>query len=213
MKKLIFFSYLLQLHPLCHNNMARSHSFLIILFQSNSIKNSISCPEWYCTSFCSPCTGIQNGGRGCWFVLLLKWKGKKNEFFSFPFLRTKKIKRTVSRPEIPCFFFVCLFVCCFFLTLTGSNSVTKFGFLTPNSEGWDGWMASKTQWTWVWGNSGRQWKSGQPAVLQFMGLQRVGHDVATEQQLCRSYNSYFLLWLYAKYIPYLLFTLKTPFPL
>ena len=28
-----------------------------------------------------------------------KKKKKRNEFFSFPFLRTKKIKRTVSRPK------------------------------------------------------------------------------------------------------------------
>ena len=25
---------------------------------------------------------------------------------------------------------------------------------------WDGWMASLTQWTWVWENSGRQWRTG-----------------------------------------------------
>ena len=28
----------------------------------------------------------------------------------------------------------------------------------------------------------RQWRTGEPDVLQFMGLQRVGHDLATEQQ-------------------------------
>ena len=26
--------------------------------------------------------------------------------------------------------------------------------------GWDGWMASPTQWTWVWVNSGRWWWTG-----------------------------------------------------
>ena len=26
---------------------------------------------------------------------------------------------------------------------------------TGDDRGWDGWMASLTQWTWVWGNSGR----------------------------------------------------------
>ena len=39
-----------------------------------------------------------------------------------------------------------------------------------------GWMASPTQWTWVWVNSGSCWWTGRPGVLQFMGLQRVGHD-------------------------------------
>ena len=47
---------------------------------------------------------------------------------------------------------------------------------------WDGWMASLTQWTWVWANSGRQWRTGKPGVLQSMRLQRAGHDLVTEQQ-------------------------------
>ena len=46
--------------------------------------------------------------------------------------------------------------------------------------GWDGWMASPTPWTWVWGNSGSWWWTGRPGVLLFMGSQRVGHDWATE---------------------------------
>ena len=44
----------------------------------------------------------------------------------------------------------------------------------------DGWIASLTQWTWVWVNSGSWWLTGRPGVLQSMGLQRVGHDWATE---------------------------------
>ena len=48
--------------------------------------------------------------------------------------------------------------------------------------GWDGWMASPTQWTWVWASSGRWWRTGKPGVLQSMGLQRVGHNWVTEQQ-------------------------------
>ena len=46
--------------------------------------------------------------------------------------------------------------------------------------GWDGWMASPTQWTWVWVNSRSWWWTGRPGVLQFMGSHRVGHDWATE---------------------------------
>ena len=46
--------------------------------------------------------------------------------------------------------------------------------------GWDGWMASPTQWTWVWVNS-ESWRwTGRPGVLQSTGSQRVGHDWATE---------------------------------
>ena len=46
--------------------------------------------------------------------------------------------------------------------------------------GWDGWMASRTQWTWVWVNSRSWWWRGRPGVLRFMGSQRVGHDWTTE---------------------------------
>ena len=37
------------------------------------------------------------------------------------------------------------------------------------SRGWDGWMASPTQWTWVWASSGSWWRTGKPGVLQSMG--------------------------------------------
>ena len=49
-----------------------------------------------------------------------------------------------------------------------------------DDRGWDGWMASQTQWTWVWVNSGSWWWTGRPGVLQFIGMQRVRHDWATE---------------------------------
>ena len=48
--------------------------------------------------------------------------------------------------------------------------------------GWDGWMASPTQWTCNWANSESWWWTGRLGVLQSMGLQRVGHDWATERQ-------------------------------
>jgi len=49
-----------------------------------------------------------------------------------------------------------------------------------DNRGWDGWMASPTQGTWVWVNSGSWWWTGRPGVLQSMGPQRVRHDWATE---------------------------------
>ena len=49
-----------------------------------------------------------------------------------------------------------------------------------DDRGWDGWMASSTQWTWVWVNSRSWWWRGRPGVLQSMGSQRVGHDWVTE---------------------------------
>ena len=46
--------------------------------------------------------------------------------------------------------------------------------------GWDGWMASLTQWTWVWASSGSWWWTGKPGMLQSMRLQTVRHDWVTE---------------------------------
>ena len=39
-----------------------------------------------------------------------------------------------------------------------------------NNRGWDSWMASLTQWTWVWVNPGSWWWTGKPGVLQSMGV-------------------------------------------
>ena len=47
---------------------------------------------------------------------------------------------------------------------------------------WDGWMTSWTQWTWVWANSRRWWRTGKPGMLQSMGLPRVRQDWLTEQE-------------------------------
>jgi len=49
-----------------------------------------------------------------------------------------------------------------------------------DNRGWDGWMASPTQWTWIWVDSGSWWSTGKPGVLLSMRLQRVGHDWVTE---------------------------------
>ena len=53
--------------------------------------------------------------------------------------------------------------------------------------GWDGWMASPTQWTWVWVDSGSWWWTGRPDMLQFVGSQRVRHEKRlnwTEMRVC-----------------------------
>ena len=49
-----------------------------------------------------------------------------------------------------------------------------------DDRGWNGWMASPTQWTWVWVNSRSWWWTARPGVLQSMGSQRVRHDWVTE---------------------------------
>ena len=50
-----------------------------------------------------------------------------------------------------------------------------------DDRGGGGWMASLTQWTWIWTNSRRYWRTGKPGVPQSMP-QRIGHDWRTEQQ-------------------------------
>ena len=68
---------------------------------------------------------------------------------------------------------------------TGSfESILMLERLKAGGEGdnreWDGWMASPTQWTWVWVNSKSWWWTRRPGVLQFMVLQRVRQDWVTE---------------------------------
>ena len=50
-----------------------------------------------------------------------------------------------------------------------------------DDRGWDSWMASPTQWTWVSVGSGSWWGTGKPGIQKSMGSQKVGHDWATEQ--------------------------------
>ena len=49
-----------------------------------------------------------------------------------------------------------------------------------DNRGWDGWMASPTQWTRVWVNSGSWWWIGRPGMLEYMGSWRVRRNWVTE---------------------------------
>ena len=75
-----------------------------------------------------------------------------------------------------------------------------------DNRGWDSWMASPTQWTWVWVDSRSWWWTGRPGMLRFMGLQRVGHDWATELNwIDLSYNWKFVLTYLSynwKFVPF-----------
>ena len=54
------------------------------------------------------------------------------------------------------------------------------------------WLDGITDsWTWVWVNSGSLWWTGRPGVLQFIGLQRVGHDWVTELK-CLSWTFWWM---------------------
>ena len=49
-----------------------------------------------------------------------------------------------------------------------------------DDRGWDSWMASPTQWRWVWVDSGSWWWTERLGMLWSMGSWRVGHDWVTE---------------------------------
>ena len=57
----------------------------------------------------------------------------------------------------------------------------QFPLMVPSCRGWDGWLASLTQWTRIWANQEivKDWEVGRAAVH---GVERVTHDLATEQQ-------------------------------
>ena len=59
-----------------------------------------------------------------------------------------------------------------------------------DDRGWDGWMASLTQWTRVWANSGSWWWTGKPGVLHFMGSQTVRHNWATDLNWTEKHQLY-----------------------
>ena len=56
-----------------------------------------------------------------------------------------------------------------------------------DDRGWNGWMASLTQWTWVWVDSGSWWWTGKPGVLRFRGSQRVGLNWVSELTEIKSF--------------------------
>ena len=72
-----------------------------------------------------------------------------------------------------------------------------------DDRGWDGWMASLTQWTWVWVNSGSWWWTGRPGVLQLMESQKVGRDWETEMNWTG--QVYFCIFVEIIWKPYLIF--------
>ena len=76
-----------------------------------------------------------------------------------------------------------------------------------DDQGWDGWMTSLTQW-YYWLNRHefeqalRVGWTGKPGVLQSMGLQRVGHNWATERNWYVPQLPYlFICWWTSRLLP------------
>ena len=69
-----------------------------------------------------------------------------------------------------------------------------------DDRGWDGWMPSLMQWTWVWVGSQSWWWTGKPGALQSMGSHWVRHNCATDLNWLIAYfntyinNNYILLF-------------------
>jgi len=84
-----------------------------------------------------------------------------------------------------------------------------------DDRGWDDWMASLTWWMWVSVDSGSLWWTGRPGVLQFMGLQRVGHDWATDliwSDLMTTEVKEFFSCLLENYISYFIMCVQVSYP-
>ena len=65
-----------------------------------------------------------------------------------------------------------------------------------DDRGWDGWMESLTQWTWVWASSRSWWWTGKPGMLQSMGPQsRTRLSNWTELNPCRHLYFNCALWV------------------
>ena len=65
-----------------------------------------------------------------------------------------------------------------------------------DDRGWDGWMTSPAQWTWVWASFGRWWRTGKPGMLQSRGSQRIGHDLATKNNSGKTEGHWYLCKLH-----------------
>ena len=62
--------------------------------------------------------------------------------------------------------------------------------------GWNGWIASLTQWTWVTAGSGSWWWTGRPGVLRYILLWGIRCHWATELNWTQEY--FLIHWAYCK---------------
>ena len=60
-------------------------------------------------------------------------------------------------------------------------------------------MASPTQWTWIWVDSGSWWWTGRPDLVRFMGSQRIGHNWVTELNWVLLFKRFLFVCFFFKY--------------
>ena len=71
------------------------------------------------------------------------------------------------------------------IKIAGRNINTagkKTESIKRRGRGWDVWIVSLTQQTWICKNSGREWMTEEPGILQSMDSQIVGVALEAEQQ-------------------------------
>ena len=133
------------------------------------------CESW--TVKKAECWRIDSFELWCWRRLLrVPWTGRRsNQYILKEISPESSLEGVMLKLKLQCFGYLMQRTNLFEKTL-------MLGKLEGEGDdrGWDGWMASLTQWTWVWVNSESWWWRGRPGMLQSMGSQRVRHDWATQ---------------------------------
>ena len=133
------------------------------------------CESWTIKE--AECWRIDSFELWCWRRLLrVPWTGRRsNQYILKEISPESSLEGVMLKLKLQCFGYLMQRTNLFEKTL-------MLGKLEGEGDdrGWDGWMASLTQWTWVWVNSESWWWRGRPGMLQSMGSQRVGHKWATE---------------------------------
>ena len=101
--------------------------------------------------------------------------------FMEQFFHGPGVGEMVSIIQVP-YIYCTIYFCYFYISSTSGHSIRSWRLGTSEPDvgkdwrqdvkgttGWDGWMPSLTQWTWVWVDSGSWWWTGRPGMLQSWG--------------------------------------------
>ena len=89
------------------------------------------------------------------------------------------ISAVLQSESVTCFICVCVCVCvcvCMYNVIHWKRPWCWVRLKARGEgidRGWDGCMASPSQWTWVWASSGSWWWTGRPGMLQSRSLKEL----------------------------------------